>query len=266
MSNHYSLQKRKTSLEKEIIALQNYLSQAPEGTLVCRQKSSGNYDFSYYTRDETGRKKETHIPRSNKILAEKLACRDYARKHLSDCKKELQVLTGFLNFYCSEKSADHFLKTHPGVSELIFPMLNTPETYAKQWLENPYVRNNKYPEDLIYPTVDPNLKVRSKSESDIISRLINYKVPYRYEEQNIINGIPVCPDFTCLNVRTREEFYWEHQGAWDKQDYVLKLAGREDLYRIAGIIPWKNLIITTETANQPLDINWVDTIIQYYLL
>jgi len=266
MSNYNSLYKRKKALEKELATLQNYLDSAPEGTLISRQKSIGQYKYYNYRLSPDGKKKETYIPQSNAVLAEKLACKAYAAKRLSDCKKELRILSDYLSFYGSEKEADRFLKAHPGAAKLILPLVEHLDAYAKQWQEAPYIRSEIHPEDLIYPTLNPNLKVRSKSEGDIYGRLVFFQVPRRYEEQIIINGIAIHPDFTCLNVRTREVFYWEHQGAWDKLDYVHKLPGREDQYRMAGIIPWKNLIITTETKNQPLDINWVDTLIQYFLL
>lgn len=253
-------------IENEVQMLEQYVSTAPKGKLVCRQRVPGKYDFSYCIHEQNGRKKEAHIPLSKKELALQLAYKEYAIKRLADCKKELYALNCFLSFYGREKETDQYLKSHPGAATLLTPILSSPDEYAKQWQKKPYTRSTNRPEDLIYPTVVPDLKVRSKAEGDIISRFIYFQVPYRYEEQLIINGIVLHPDLTCLNVRTREEFYWEHQGAWDKQNYVSRLSGREDQYRIAGIIPWKNLIITTETANQPLDINWVDLIIQYFLL
>ena len=97
-------------------------------------------------------------------------------------------------------------------------------------------------------------------------RLVHFGVPFRYEELVYSNGIYYHPDFSCLNVRTLEKIYIEHQGGWDMDSYVDRLHNREMDLKQAGIIPWKNLLITTETKDQSLDINWVDVLIQYYLL
>ena len=61
-------------------------------------------------------------------------------------------------------------------------------------------------------------------------------------------------------------FYLEHLGALDKQGYIEEWNKRQFQLAKAGIIPWKNLLITTETRDQPLDINWVDDLIKFYLM
>ncbi|MBO7392365.1 MAG: hypothetical protein J6U77_07685, partial [Verrucomicrobia bacterium] len=73
-------------------------------------------------------------------------------------------------------------------------------------------------------------------------------------------------DFKCKNMRTGKVFWWEHQGKWDDPGYVSGLPAREELLYKAGLVPWKNLIITTETQDLPLDLQWVDEIIRFFLL
>ena len=62
------------------------------------------------------------------------------------------------------------------------------------------------------------------------------------------------------------DWYWKHLGAMDnykyRNDNYLRLKDLNDI----GIIQWKNIIITTETEDNPLDVRWVDEIIKYYLL
>ena len=69
-------------------------------------------------------------------------------------------------------------------------------------------------------------RVRSKSEVIIADTLARHGVPYRYEYPLKLKSgrdgafRTIHPDFLCLNVRTRAEFYWEHFGLMDDPDYL----------------------------------------------
>ena len=62
-------------------------------------------------------------------------------------------------------------------------------------------------------------RVRSKSEVIIADILKNNGIPYRYEYPVLINR-NIHPDFCCLNVRTRKEYFWEHFGKMDDIEYA----------------------------------------------
>ena len=70
------------------------------------------------------------------------------------------------------------------------------------------------------------------------------------------------PDFLCLNVKSRSEFYWEHFGLMDNADYSNNAAGKLRLYTENGIIAGRNLIITMETQSEPLTTRLVERIIK----
>ena len=138
--------------------------------------------------------------------------------------------------------------------------------YQKEWSMQPYRRNEKYPEGLKYSTIIPDLKVRSKAEADLVSRYCHFNIPFRYEEVNIINGEALAIDFTLLNIVSGRKLYWDHRGLSDDPGYLKKVHHCEKLYLEAGIIPWVNMIVTTETKDAPLDLQWVDTLIEFFLL
>lgn len=255
---------RSKELEKEIRDLQTFIDSAPPGNLIARKKEKGRTEFYQSFTLSPGRRKEIYIPDDNRTLAADIARKEYSRKMLNDCILEKKALDKYLSAITAEKTADIYLKQHPEAAKLINAA--SANDFISNWKNTPYIRSNEHPENLIYPTVIPDLKVRSKAEGDIISRLIHYRIPFRYEETLIINGVVLHPDFTCLNIRTLKEYYWEHQGGWDQERYVGRLGSRESQLLQAGIIPWKNLIITTETGDEPLDINWVDMIIQHFLM
>ena len=103
----------------------------------------------------------------------------------------------------------------------------------------------------------------------IADRLYAKGIPYRYEiyfpmEFEDINY--VYPDFEILNVRTQEEFLWEHMGKLGDESYsetqMKKIAG----YARSGFIPGKNLLLSFESKNRPLDTYYVDAMIDAFLV
>lgn len=105
-------------------------------------------------------------------------------------------------------------------------------------------------------------RVRSKSEIIIADTLNRFNVPYRYERPiNIGGNGTIHPDFTCLNVRTRKEFLWEHNGMMSDADYADYATKRIDMYTLAGYSADENLILTHETVNKPLN----SRVIEYYI-
>ncbi len=98
------------------------------------------------------------------------------------------------------------------------------------------------PENRRFPT-SAGFKVRSKSEQSIVEQLVNYGVPFRYEEVIWINGWQYSSDFTFRD-REKKKFYWEHAGMMDQEPYRNSHKRKMDVLEDAGIVPWKNLIVT----------------------
>ena len=110
-------------------------------------------------------------------------------------------------------------------------------------------------------------RVRSKSEVIIADTLARHGIPYRYEYPlELKNDRTVHPDFLCLNVRTRAEFYWEHFGLMDDPDYLERTLLKLKSFAENHIIPGKNLIFTMESAACPLSTRQVENLINEFLL
>ena len=113
------------------------------------------------------------------------------------------------------------------------------------------------PENIKYDTRRGE-KVRSKSEAILADMLYDLGIPYHYEKPLIINnGIVRYPDYTLLKVKTREEIYMEHFGLLENEEYRRGCLNKLDEYRKNGIYPGKNLILTYETSDNPLDIKGI---------
>ena len=83
-------------------------------------------------------------------------------------------------------------------------------------------------------------------------------IPYRYEEGvQMANGRMRYPDFTLLKVKTKEEIYFEHLGRLDLDSYRADNFIKMDEYRASGIYIGKNLLISYEVGESPLDIKGI---------
>ena len=79
-------------------------------------------------------------------------------------------------------------------------------------------------------------------------------IPYRYEYPlEMKNGIRIYPDFTVLNMRTREVKYLEHLGMMDDEEYRENALERMKLYEKNGYLLGKDVLVSYETGKSPID-------------
>ena len=114
---------------------------------------------------------------------------------------------------------------------------------------------------------DNGEQVRSKSELIIANKLKQHNIPYKYEYPlTLSSGVTVFPDFTCLNISSRQEFIWEHFGIMSDSEYTNKTLKKINDYSKSGYILGKNFIATFESSSIPINSNTVDINIKEYLL
>jgi hypothetical protein len=91
-------------------------------------------------------------------------------------------------------------------------------------------------------------------------------IPYRYEYSlELKDGRTLYPDFLCLNVHSRKEYYWEHFGMMDDQEYLERTIQKLKLYSENKIFPGKNLIITMESQAYPLNVKQIENLVKEFL-
>ena len=105
--------------------------------------------------------------------------------------------------------------------------------------------------------------MRSKSELIIADMLNKAGVPYKYEYPLRLNGMgKIYPDFTVLNIKKREEIFWEHFGMMDDPTYVEAAIKKILTYEQNGIFPGENLICIYETRKNPINQKVVNSLIE----
>lgn len=150
--------------------------------------------------------------------------------------------------------------------ELIKPIIESDEQFAKNWINVSYVQKI-VGDDVPEIFTENGERVRSKSEKMIADKLRQLQIPYRYEAPLRLNRNSVLhPDFTVLNVRTRKEYYYEHFGMMDNPEYVENAMKRIELYEKNGIFPGDKLLFSWGTQVSPLNMKVVEAIIRKFLL
>jgi len=163
------------------------------------------------------------------------------------------------------KNAEDFLQSIPPFAKKMLSEDLQKQVAEHDWSQAPYAKSQSHPETLIYQTVRGE-KVRSKSECMIADMLLSYGISYRYEWTQNFCGMHISPDFTIIHPITKDLIIWEHFGLLDDENYSIIAEKKITVFAKSGYIPGRNLIISAETAENPLDSLTIDKIIHQYLL
>ena len=260
------LQKKKENLEKDSEA-------SPAGHLKITHKH-GRPEFYHIM--VPGSSRGQYIPVAERELAAQLAQKDYDVKLVKLLRQEIFALENYLQQTDGGRAVealyDGLCRTR---QSLIEPVTLSDEEYIKRWKKKvlpsagtgiPFAEDSQK-----YYTANGE-RVRSKSEVIIADALLRNGVPYCYEVSLKLKrvdepgNITFHPDFLCLNLRTRGEFYWEHFGMMDDEDYKNNAVGKMNIYAENDFLPGKNLIFTMESGEENLDTRVVEKMIKEFLL
>lgn len=251
---------RKNQLEQLIIQKQKEISMAPKGRLRV-SKNKGTYQ--YYKITENADTLGTYISKNNIHEAEQLAKSDYNKKILPQLQKELAKINNLLSN--TQDLQQHYENLHIGRKKIFSPVTLSNKDFASNWLAVEY---NHKPFDPTAPILQTSTgqRVRSKSEVMIADTLTRLGIPYRYEFPVRLKNYTVHPDFYCLNLRTRQEFAWEHFGMMDDPEYAQNAVSKIQDYQKQGYFPGKNLITTFETKTTPISTKQIEQIATEFFL
>ena len=243
-------------------------------------------DFSLQTRTSDGKTRYFKFRDGNRTEQEylgkecteeikDLATKSYALKLQKAAELEKKQIDKCIEILKSEGKTDYadidlvYDRLADPIKKLIKPSVVTDDGFAEKWQNEKY--KNRWKGNADYTIETPrDEKVRSKSEWIIACMLAEAGVPYRYEEcvgLNKLLGMVFYPDFTVLNKRTREVFFWEHFGKMDDPKYINESYMPKMLeYYNFGFLPGKKLLMTFESKRYPLDTTQVKRLIEEFLL
>lgn len=251
----------------------NEHNKCPEGRLVQVKREGKLTYFQVLSCDN--RDKRISINKRPEII-KGLARKKYIETELNILDRDMRLLKKLIKGYL-DVSADNILDNLPArfkklPEEYFFTGQanctgifdqNTITEEMRQWAAAPFVQSN-YKPWLKDKTTAVGLKVRTKSEVIVAEKLDAYQLPHRYEEMIYIENYSFAPDFTILT--PNGIWYWEHCGKVHDKGYLGHHDWKMGMYRRAGIVPWKNLIVTYDDENGGIDTRIIEAEIRNKLL
>ena len=239
------------------------LENAPEGSL--RISSKWNKQ-QYYHRTDTDNPRGKYITVQDHPLVARLAQKDYDTRLLKVLNEQQKAIERFLNNFDPEAAEQVYKDLSEQRKALVTPEYLSDKEFIRQWLSQPYTRLGFKEDDQEFYTVKGE-RVRSKSEILIADALLRNNVPYLCEYPVYNKGVIfAAPDFKCLNVRLRKEYYWEHLGKLGDPDYSNRNIKKMDKYTLADDFDESRLILTFETDSHPLNTRVIEEKIRKFLL
>ena len=232
----------------------------------------------YHTYSENGRYVRTSISGNPEII------KDLARKeYLSQSARVLEHNIGVMEsaerelidgdiYYLKgkmqkayQKLPDEYFFNNGAVQRGIYSVPGAEEAIMRHidWAKEPYEKSTYNPEGRRFPT-SAGFGVRSKSEQHIVEQLVNYGVPFRYEQVLRVCNKILVPDIT-FRARNLELFFWEHAGMMNDQLYCARHKRKMELLEKGGIVPWKNLIVTYD-VDDIINVPLIKSIIEHDII
>lgn len=252
------------ALEKRVL---ESLRNAPTGRLRS-EMAKGKYPQYYVIIEEERQKypKGRYLRKSEIGIARAYAQKEYDELILTEIRKRKRQLSGMMAFEECSKVRDVYGKMSTAKQYLVTPYFLPDSDYVEKWIHSRIKMENSFPILNAFIT-EKGEKVRSKSEKIIADRFYLREIPYKYEAGLVIGQRSVVyPDFTLLNRRTREEFYLEHFGMMDNQEYCKNALEKIDKYQQNGIYVGEKLLLSFESGLKNLNLQQIDLFIEKYLL
>ncbi|MCR4673681.1 MAG: hypothetical protein K5675_01625 [Lachnospiraceae bacterium] len=260
------LEQVKQQYELILVKLEDSLQNAPPGNMLKEKK----YHHEYYTKqykDKDGKCIREYISKKDKKTLKQLGQKKYDQLFIKSIRKNLMLIDKFLEGY----DLDFRERGYEKIGELKDIPLELYEdnriAILEKWMTEE-IQENSYNDELKIFETDKKEMVRSKSEVIIANALNQYsdKLLYKYERplEVKISGFKkiIYPDFTTLNIESGEISYLEHFGMMDNPEYAEQFVKKINLYEENGIVLGKDLFVTFESMEVPLNTKQVRRVIE----
>ena len=230
------LEKAKAQLEymrRINTQVKNNITAMPEGSLVHKFAKGHTY---YYASNNGKLISLQDDPRLRQLLMEKR----WLKSQIQNIEKDIPVLEHLLRDYAP-------LFPNPMEWELLEEEQNT---YKKEERRHYY----------------KGVYFRSKSEVLVAMVLDSHGLEYKYEVALHINGRTIYPDFVIRRKRDGKIFIWEHFGLIFSEEYRQKMYRRLEELHEAGFNIWDNLLMSFDSVEGSIDVDFIERMIKLYLL
>ena len=237
-----------------------YLKLDVEGYITINKKNDNIYFYHNYYKDE--KLIREYIKHQEINLIKNLTQKQYSKRIASKLIKRYNLLDKLINSF---NDFDEYEKLPDYKKDLIDPVLPNYDKIVQEWYKTDYKKLDFNNENKHYLT-NKGEKVRSKSEKILADLFSSKGILYKYEAPLQINNFTIYPDFTFISPYNMEEIYWEHFGMIANENYAASMIKKLSLYEKNGIKLGDNLIISMESANSGLDLEWIESNIDFYLI
>lgn len=232
----------------------------PKGTLRC---TSSNGADQYYVDGE-------YVSKRRKDYVQEIAQREYYEKMIPILEHNLRTLKDMEDIYEKQALTACYEKSCSARKKIVVPMIDPIENKIRKFQEEKYPPGEFDENNRTEFYTRKGERVRSKSELIIAEELQRYQVPYLYEKplefKDWNRNVILRPDFTVMNCRTGKIIIYEHLGKMDDPEYVERNIHKLDLYERNGYLLGRDLLITHETKDSPLNVGVLDSYIREYFL
>ena len=256
--------KKRNDLQQLINTLKNRLMRAPEGKLYV-SSIRGKSRFYISVKQEGERRRRIYLKKEQCDQAKALAQKEYEEKVLEVSQEQLETIQSFLTKFNSWAIYEVYDELPVERKALVEAGTLNTEEYVRRWESVPYTPGSFEENAPDFQTMKKE-RVRSKSEQIIADWFYNKKIPYRYEfPWKMKDGRTIHPDFTLLNVQTREVFIFEHFGRMDDPNYVNgNFLPKMRTYMENGFFPGEKLLFTMESKEHPFTTVQLEQLVSHY--
>lgn len=217
-------------------------------------------DRGYYRYQKENGKRILLDPDTDAALIHSLIEKRYCEKMLSSVQNERKAWNAYLRIFQKIPYEQVYSSLSKERRKWIQPFQPAAEKFQKECKISQHLES--YPKEIICSN---GMAVRSKSESMIVSKLLEYRLLFDYERGVYLKPVGwVYPDFTILHPRTGKVILYEHFGRMDDPDYRNRTVRKLMLYPENGYRPGVNYIYTMETQKHPLTFPEIDEVIRTY--
>lgn len=252
-------------LEYAIKKIDSFLNKAPEGCLKRQNKNGKTYYYHQFMQENKWKRR--YIKKSDLSLAKMLAQKHYYIAIKPILEKTINELKRLAKKCSTNELEEIYDNLSVERKSLVTPIQMSVQEKLTEWQSEICEKNTMYPENLRYETEQGDV-VRSKSEVIIANILYQNRehILYKYERslEIVENGRKktIYPDFTIINKYTGKITYWEHAGRMDDPYYANDFVKKINAYVRNDLLPGRDVVITYETQNIPLDIKVVKQLVE----